>query len=214
MPSGRRRRPSMTEASPRSRSAARVGGEPGDRGSQEVEQVGVAACLRDVVRRPAVAGGQRPERAALEQAGDDRCRRAVPGGLVQRREPRVAAEAPLVDRDPAELEHLEHLGPATGLGGVGEAVVAGDDLLLQQSGVEDAGPRGHQPDVQVLTSGSMPRSATRSTRPASPPRPLRVEPSQPLRSWPSKTRSPSSVSTASTCSPSRDQRRRRQHPSG
>ena len=32
--------------------------------------MGVAARLRDVVRRPAVAGGQRAERPALEEAGD------------------------------------------------------------------------------------------------------------------------------------------------
>jgi hypothetical protein len=72
---------------------------------------------------------------------------------VEGREPGRAADAPLVDRDPLVLEHLEDLGPATGLRGVGETVAAGDDLILEQSGVEDAGPGHAHPDVQLLTRG-------------------------------------------------------------
>jgi hypothetical protein len=76
----------------------------------------------------------------VEELLDDRGGSAAPRGLVERGEPGRAVDAWLVDVDPGQVEGLEDAGPVAGLGGVGQAVAALDDLGLEQPGVQDPGP--------------------------------------------------------------------------
>ena len=242
MPSGRRRRPSMT-GRVRDRGPPLASGVSLVTGEQEVEQVGVPAGLRGTSYgvRPSRAGSDRRAPRASRPVDDRMSRRRArpPGGGARTTD---TADAPLVDRDPAEVEHLEHLGPATGLGGVGEAVVR---RRPPPSAARGRGRRATRPSARrpgadvgldaeraqpgrlarITTSSAWEASRSRTSSPGEPPSAATTcgtraagtvtqysyssEPNQPLRSWPSKTRSPQSVSTASTCSPSRDQRRRR-----
>ena len=179
----------MTEARPRSRTAARSGVSLVSGGARWSSRW---ACPRprDVVRRLAVAGGQGAERAAFEQTGDHRGGSAVPGGLVQRRVPGRTAESPLVDRDPLRSSTSKTSAQRPALAASARRWLRSTTSSLSRRGLEDSRPRvasrhaarvdpsgcGHLQalvrvdgaDLEVRVAVEQQLRARRPTRPASP----------------------------------------------